>query len=189
MLQSEVMTPRLAVALVLLTARLASADPEDTKSPEVGLALSAGGTAASLGLLVGGLAISAGPAGNRGLGIATVGFLGTLVTPSFGEWYAGKYLTAGLGLRLLGTAVATIGVSTLKICFDDCGGEHTDNSDAGAEIVLGLATYAAGIIWDVASAPSTVRESNARRHTVITPSIVTSPSGGAAYGVGLAGSF
>jgi hypothetical protein len=143
----------------------------------------------SVGLVVGGLAMTAGPAGNSGLEVAAIGFLGTFVTPSFGEWYAGKYLTGGLGLRLLGTAVAAVGVSRLQLCFDSCGGEHVNNSDAGAVIVLGLATYAAGIIWDVASAPSTVRESNARRHPVITPSILTSPSGGAAYGLGLAGNF
>jgi hypothetical protein len=184
------MTTRLAVAFLLLTARLASADPEDAKSPGVGLALSAGGTAASIGLIAGGLAMaSAGRVGNPGLGVATVGFIGTLVTPSFGEWYAGKYLTAGLGLRLLGTTVAAIGVSKLAICFDDCGGEHINNSGAGTAIALGLVTYAAGIVVDVATAPSTVRESNARRHAVIKPSILTSPSGGAAYGLGLGGNF
>lgn len=181
------MTLRLAMVVLVLLTRLASADSDDPKSPGVGLALSAGGTAASIGLIVGGLAISLRPAGNPGTGVATIGVLSTLVTPSLGEWYAGKYLTAGLGLRLLGTAVAAFGVSTVKICFD-CG-EHIDNSGAGTVIVLGVAAYAAGIIWDVASAPSTVTESNARRHLVITPSIVTSPSGGMAYGLGLGGSF
>ena len=184
------MTIRLAVVLVFLTARLASADSDAAKSPDVGLGLSAGGTAASIGFIATGLAMaSAQQPRDLGYTIATVGLVSTLVTPSLGEWYAGKYLTGGLGLRLVGTAVTAIGVSRFAICFDGCGGQSIDNSGAGTAIVLGLVTYAAGIVWDIASAPSIVRESNARLHPVITPSILTSPSGGAAYGLGLGGSF
>jgi hypothetical protein len=183
------MTIRLAVVLVLLTARLASAESSDeAKSPGVGLALSAGGTAVSIGLIAGGLA-TAEHYRDQGYTIAAVGLASTLVTPSLGEWYAGKYLTAGLGLRFAGVAATAIGVANLRICFDQCSGQDGNNAVAGTAIVLGLAAYASGMLLDIAWAPSTVRESNARHLLVITPSIVTSPSGAAVYGLGLGGSF
>jgi len=181
------MTVRLAMVFVLLGARLASADPEEPKHEGVALALSAGGAAASIGLFAAGLSIAGGPAGNSGYTIATIGLASTLITPSFGEWYAGKYWTAGMGLRLAGTAVTIAGLSQLQICFDEC--SPHDNSAAAALLGLGLVSYAAGMVWDIAAAPSTARESNARHRAVITPSVLTTPSGAAAYGLGLGGRF
>jgi hypothetical protein len=188
------MMHRLAVVPVvalLVSARVAAADPEDVRSPEVGFALSAGGTAVSTGLLIGGLVLSDHVPSSRDAGnkIALVGLASTLVTPSLGEWYAGRGFTTGLGLRLAGAAVTTLGLSQLSICFDECSGSR-DNSVAAALIALGLTSYVVGIGWDIATAPSTVREGNAqRRRPVITPSVLATPSGGAAYGLGVGGTF
>lgn len=176
----------LAVALLLRT-HIAAADPEDL-SPGVGLALSAGGATASIGLVAFGLMNTTSNGWRPNFKLATVGLASSLITPSFGEWYAGKYWTAGLKLRLAGVAVATVGLSQLTICFEAC--SHPDNSAAAVLIGFGLVTYTAGIAWDIATAPSTVREKNAlRHHPVITPSILTTPSGGTAYGLGISGNF
>jgi hypothetical protein len=179
------------VVVLVLAARVAAADPNDARSPDLGLELSAGGTAASAGLIVGGLVLADQAPSSRdaGYSIALVGLASTLVTPSLGEWYGGRVFTTGLGLRLAAVAVTALGVSQLSICFDECSGTH-NNSAAGALIAIGLTSYAVGIGWDIATAPSTVRESNAQRHRlVLTPSIVTTPSGGAAYGLGVDGKF
>lgn len=188
------MMHRLAVVPVValvLAARLAAADPGDVRDPALGFDLSAGGTAVSAGLIIGGLVLADHAPSSRDTGntIALVGLASTLVTPSLGEWYGGRGLTAGLGIRLAAVAVTAVGVSQLSICFDECSGTH-DNGAAAALIALGLTSYAVGIVWDIAAAPSTVRDGNARRHRpVITPSVLTTPSGGAAYGLGVGGKF
>jgi hypothetical protein len=179
---------RFAVVLVvahLLHAHIAAADPDEDKSPDVGLALSAGGAAASIGLVAYGLTA---PRGGD-LAATAVGLASGLITPSFGEWYAGKRWTAGLGLRFAGMAVAVFGASQVTICIDRCSSKP-DNSFGTVAIGIGLVTYTAGIVWDVATAPSTVREQNALRHRpVITPSILKTPSGAPAYGIGVGGNF
>ena len=183
---------RTIALLLVLGTRVASAEDTDgTKSPATALALSAGGVTASLGMLIGGLygASQARHGGSEGAWdtVAAVGAASTLVTPSLGEWYSGKYLTGGLGLRLGGIALAAAGVSTVAICID-CG--HPDNSGAIALVGVGALAYLGGIILDVATAPSAAREHNTKPKTrvMVVPSVGKWPSG-PAYGMGLGGSF
>src|SRR3569623_3657103 len=103
--------PVLAVtaAASLCAATAAHADPADPgdqgpKDSTTALELSVGGTLASAGLV----AIGAG-AHNDGMIVA--GLLTSLVTPSFGEWYAGKPLTIGMGLRVASALVFVAGAS------------------------------------------------------------------------------
>lgn len=182
---------RLAVVLVLLSSRFASADTgEDAKSPEVALALSGGATAVSIAAVVGGFVVSdrGGPNRDFWSGVAIAGAMSTLITPTFGEWYAGRIFTGGLGLRLAGVAVMGLGVTQLSICFDECSGT-SNNGAAVTLITLGLISYGAGIVSDIAAAPSTARQANAHRHAAITPTVMRSSSGRSAYGLGLGGSF
>ena len=78
--------------------------------------------------------------------------------------------------------------SSSNLCFsENC---HSDRSTALLLGGLGVLTYAVGIGWDLATVRTTTREANARHHApVITPSVLTAPSGHAAYGLGLGGSF
>src|ERR1051325_9122121 len=98
------MSIRIAAILVLL-ARVAAAQPVqvDEKSPDTALALSLGGTAASVGMVVIG-------AQQHNPELATAGVLSSLVTPSLGHWYSGHYLTAGLGIRVASATAFTVGL-------------------------------------------------------------------------------
>lgn len=182
------MALRLVLLLVLLVPRLAAAEPDDTKSPGVSLALSAGGTAVSFGVFAGSLMVADHLQGHHPwYTVSVVGLASTIITPSLGEWYAGSYVTPAMGLRLGGALLAIAGASQAEICFDEC--KPHDNSLPVAVIGLGLTTYLAGVIWDIAAAPSTARKANARRHPTITPTLMTAPSGASAYGLGLGGNF
>jgi hypothetical protein len=183
------MTLRAAVLLmIILGTRVASADSTEPNSPDFALALSAGGTLVSLGLLVGGWHdlehTTVGP--KLWATTSAIGLESTLITPSLGQWYAGKFMTTGLALRLAGIAAG--GLAALNICSsENC---HSDRSAVLLLGGLGVLTYAVGVGWDIATVRTTTKEGNARRHApVITPSVLTTPSGHAAYGLGLGGRF
>jgi hypothetical protein len=178
----------LLMILMILGTRVASADSTEPNSPDLALALSAGGTLVSLGLVVGGWhELDRTTVGSKlWTTTSAIGLESTLITPSLGPWYAGKFMTTGLALRLAGIAAG--GLAALNVCSsENC---HSDRSAVLLLGGLGVLTYAAGVGWDIATVRATTREVNARRHApVITPSVLTSPSGHAAYGLGLGGSF
>lgn len=177
----------LAVLCVIQPARPAFADSAETKSPDVALALSAGGAAASIGVFTLGWHEGHTLTFDGWLKASLIGLGTTLVTPSLGEWYAGTFMTAGLGFRLAGIGVSAAGLASAKLCFGECRGQST-----GAIVIVGLGglIYATGIVWDIATARSTARQANARRQPVaFTPSIQISPSGRSAYGIGIGGIF
>lgn len=148
--------------------------PAGPLNRNLALALSAGGSAASVGLML--------------MPSQTVRFIGgvsLLVTPSLGEWYAGKFLTTGLVLRL--TAVAAgVAYGALAEPCDEI--EHC----AGEVLAVGLpivALYGTGIAWDIATARSTVDRRNESLHRLkLTPTVLPSPSG-PVMGMGIGGSF
>jgi hypothetical protein len=181
---------KLLVVAMICTVRLAHADELDgPKDPRVARGLSIGGTAASLALTFGALGT-----GHDKLAIA--GIASTIVTPSFGEWYAGKPVTWGMALRVTGGAVfLAAGESTLQclhISFD-----HPPACNGGDALVLpllllgGLVSYAAGTAYDIKNAPMTARAYNAahRIHVAPTPLYLRTPSGSSTMGLGLAGTF
>lgn len=176
------------VALTLVasvaTASVAHADPGDEgpKSPDTALELSLGGTLAS------GAMFAVGVSSNNG-GLAMAGLATSLVTPSLGEWYAGKPLTAGMGIRLLSAGVEIAGLAEAFKCIDAEGNCSNDNGAAGILIFGGLAGYAVGTIYDIADAPRTAREYNRAHSWQITPTVMRTPSGDTKMGVGIAGSF
>src|SRR5262245_50589491 len=110
-----------AVALLILTATgVAMAQPgapvpapvpprappqtDGERSESAALWLSLGGTAASWGLLV--LSPRMGSSGEE---VALLGGLGTILGPSLGHIYAGRFGTPGLGLRTAGLGAASLG--------------------------------------------------------------------------------
>lgn len=167
------------IAAVSLLPRVATAE-EDSKSPDLALALSIGGTAASVGVILAGLKGSSN-------GETELGLVSSMVTPSFGEWYAGKYLTLGIGLRAAGALSMIAGIA-YSYC-NDSAGSCTETFGHGL-LAVGLAAYASGIVYDIVKAPSAADAYNARHHarTTIGPTVLTPPSG-PVMGVGLGGSF
>ena len=190
-----------ALAATLLTASLAHADdgapgltqpmqPTVTaqssaapKSEDTALELSLGRTAASAVLIVAGFSSN-----NDGLALA--GMASSLVTPSLGQWYAGKPLTAGMGIRAASAVATVVGLGEALQCLDtedDC---HTPDS-AGYLLFGGLAGYAVGTIYDIATAKSAAREYNAKHgwQVTVAPTAMRTASGQSTMGVGIGGSF
>ena len=174
----------LTLVASVAAASVAHADPGDEgpKSPDTALQLSLGGTLASAAML--GIGLSS----NNG-GLAMAGLATSLVTPSLGEWYAGKPLTAGMGIRVASAAAEIAGLAEAFKCID---AEDTCSNDSGAAGLLifgGLIGYAAGTIYDIADAPRSAREYNRMHSWQITPTVMRTPSGDAKMGVGIGGTF
>lgn len=173
-------------AASLCVATAAHADPADSgdqgpKDPTTALELSLGGTAASAALVAIG-------AGAHSGGMVAAGLLTSLVTPSFGEWYAGKPVTLGMGLRVASTLVFIAGASEAFKCIDSDNCQNNNNA-AGALLLGGLVGYASGTIYDIATAPGAAREFNREHQIHVVPTYMRTPSGNAAMGVGIGGSF
>jgi hypothetical protein len=183
-------------ALVLVPAFLAlasaarSASAEDGPVPgdrdrNVAFALSSGGTALSIGLVA---------LGAHGDGtLAMTGLLSSLVTPAAGEFYAGKMLTWGTGIRVVSGVAAVVGLAVVVRCTSLAvfvSGPCRENPDAAAALmVTGAVGYAAGIVYDIATAGSAVDDYNRRLHLRITPTILQTASSRATVALGIGGSF
>jgi hypothetical protein len=155
------------------------------KNPDTALMLSLGGTAASAGLVLAGIS------GHDNGGLITAGLVSSLVTPSLGEWYAGKPLTAGMGIRAASAVVTIYGVAESLKCLDFEGSDTSchESDAAGYLLAGGLIGYAAGTIYDIATAPSAARAYN-REHAIrVQPSVIRTPAGSTTMGVGIGGSF
>lgn len=173
------------------------------KSPGTALAWSLGGTAAAVGLVALGGAMTDRTTGDPtplGAGLSTVGSLTVWVAPSFGHFYADRYWTTGLKVRLGGVLVASAGAIAVFTCV----ASETDGSGddqcvlpllllgAGAGMVIGGAAH------DVATAPRAARRYNARyaaraqgwaaAHLQVAPTLVGSAAG-RGPGLVLGGSF
>lgn len=127
--------------------------PAGDRSEQTALALSLGATAASFGVMA--LATATHHPSLTGAAAAT-----SLITPSFGHWYAGSSDFLWIGLR--GAAVATmyVGVIGVVACDEGCTGTTT----ARTVLIAGIAGYVAATIADIATAPSAVRRHNRERH-------------------------
>ena len=175
----------LAAATALLASTAAHADtPEGGKDENTALLLSLGGTAASVALVVAG----ANSEGSNGDSLVTIGLLSSLVTPSFGHWYAGDYFTAGMGMRAGGGLLAIVGLGQALGCAFAEESDSSCNGDSGAAfMLLGVGLYAGGTIYDIATAPSAARRWN-EHHLQLSPMMVSSGAH-SGMGVGLGGTF
>ncbi len=119
---------------------------------------------------------------NSGGGVL-LGVAGMFLLPSAGHWYAGKFATRGMALRLAGGAVASYAVFVL-VASDG----ETSNAD-GLETAfwIGAATFAVGTIYDIATAGGAARDWNTK-HASVRPAVVHTSIGGGT-GIGGATSF
>jgi hypothetical protein len=156
------------------------------------LALSLGGTAGSWALLIGSPLVGIGGGNEEAAALmGTAGSLGIVLAPSFGHWYAGKYLTRGLGLRLGGGALMITGL-IVALMEEPLSFGHDDEEDDDGDAVYGPAIAIAGVgmfVWgtidDIVTAPGRVRRLNRERAGIAVAPIVTQHSAGFA----LAGRF
>ena len=196
------MRPRLLVATTLLVAATASAtasastppvlaplsapaqpappdlsDQPGMKSPTVAALLSIAGTVVPTAAL-----FAAGSAGSASGDVFVASLVGMELGPSLGHWYAGDYLTAGLGLRAGGTALVIAGLSQAF----DCNGDSCRSSGT-APAAFGAALFASGVVYDIATAGHAANAWNTE-HLQLAPTMISS-AGHATVGVGLGGSF
>lgn len=175
------------VAALMFTTGLAAADgvaPED-KDRTTAFALSAGGTAVSIGLVLAG-------AGAHNTALSTAGVLSSLVMPAAGEIYAGRVFTPGMGIRLASAGIGLIGVVALASCTFpgvEAGGCRDGGGGGAALLVLAGLGYAIGTVHDIATAGSAVDDYNQRLRLRVTPAMFATASSGPALGVGITGSF
>lgn len=154
-----------------LAAPPAPAPPPTPRYREnVALGLSLGGTLASWAALATAYAVTP-DCGNcsevrfqqrASQGLWAAGLIGVMVGPGFGHWYAGKYVTRGLVIRLVATG---LGVAGLIATFAP-GSRDNDGSAIGIPIVFG-ALYLGGTVDDVVQAPRRARRRNARAVAVV----------------------
>ena len=157
------------------------AQPTELKSSQIAIEWSVGGTLASLVL------IGVGASSHNG-GLATVGVVSSLVTPSLGEWYAGDYVTAGMGIRVASTLVAIVGFGS-ALCNEIGDGCKSGQQSTGAALMLvGGAGYVTGAIYDIATAGSAADSFNRKHALKVAPTVLTPPSG-PVYGLGIGGRF
>jgi hypothetical protein len=173
----------LTVALTAATAH-AQGDTPDLKDPDTALTLSVAGTVASHALVLAGLAA------NNGQLIAG-GLASSLVMPSLGEWYAGKPLTAGMGIRAVSALATVAGLAQSFSCLDFEGTDRSchDSGSAPILVVGGVIGYAAGTIYDIATAPGAARDYNRKHAVTVQPALLRTASGSTSIGVGIGGSF
>lgn len=191
-------TAAVAASIILALAGSASAQPGMTEpvpapapaappAPTGGelnegtaLALSLVGTVGSWALFIGSAYMSEGGDGSGVL--TTVGAIGVLVGPSIGHWYAGKYVTRGLGLRALGVAAAFTGA---MVALSECGlfsEEPCDPTGGETIALLGAGLFIAGTVDDIVTAPGRVRRHNERLAGLAVAPVLTQHSAGFAIG-------
>jgi hypothetical protein len=178
---------KLAIAAVACLAftRVAAADPDDPtatttyRDPATALALSAGSTAAAW------MVVAVGASSHETAPIVG-GAIATLFAPSIGQWYAGKSLTVGLGIRAASAALLFAAEIKAANCDSDDGGSCTS---VAPMLVGGLIGYGAGTILDIVLAPRAARDFN-RSHAKVylAPTVIAAPSG-PVMGLGIGGAL
>jgi hypothetical protein len=176
------------VIAALLAARVAAADPAPAppglaplaqpaheKSGFVATSLAIAGTALPIGIIYASAKASHSNDRERGvlLGISLFAF-----TPSLGHWYASRFWTIGMGTRMAGLTLASIGAASLM---------HDGGDEKGGVIVgCGLLLAAGGVLLDIITASEEADAWNREHATRIKPVAMRLHDG---YGIGLAGTF
>ncbi len=118
-----------------------------------------------------------------------------VITPSLGEFYVGKYLTVGMGLRVAAGLLATYGVlgnSQEVRCNNTVEVTTCKNLAQNAYLFIGLAgiIFVGGAAWDIQALPDHVEEYNSRgAGFALAPTLLPTSSGDSAFGLAAMGTF
>jgi len=146
---------RLMILLVALSLGSATrAHAESELSEHTAVSMSVLSTLGSWTLFVAGAT-----SGHTG-GVA-LGFVGTLLAPTTGHWYAGRVVTWGLATRLVSVGLTAVGMLAV-IDELSCHSESCTSEPAVWLVPLGIAGYLAGTIADIYTVPGAVRDHNSR---------------------------
>jgi hypothetical protein len=179
------------VAVLLASFGHADAGPKSRQKASVISGAAAGVSGAVT--LAGFLTTPEGEAFNEPVLFTGVGML--FVAPSAGEFYAGQYLTYGMGIRALATglAVYALETQTRAVRCDVPGASTEPNCEVfteGAYPLLGIAAIAfiGGVWYDVLDAGDAADRYNAKHGFTVAPTMLPA-SHGSAPGLMLGGTF
>ena len=168
-----------ATSLLVLLALARPAHAE--KRREVAQLLSVGGTIASSALVLSSFFVGTN-SGEVNEPLLYTGLGTSVFTPSLGEYYAGQYLTIGMGVRGAAAAFAVIAFAAEQetvTCANATSPDQKCSSLTGpgyALIGLAAIAYVGGSVWDVEDAPDAVDRYN-HAHMAVAPMILPTPSG------------
>jgi hypothetical protein len=116
-----------------------------------------------------------------------------VVTPSLGNFYAGKYLTIGMGIRVAAGGFATyvaLSQTQTNQCSDSTVPKDCEQITNTGMTLLGIAgiVFIAGAAYDFKTLEDDVRAYNAKHAFTWAPTLTPSPSGPGAL-LGIAGAF
>jgi hypothetical protein len=170
-------------ALVIAAGLLLIASPAHAeKKKKTALALTGVGTGVSGGLVLASFLVHPQDLEvNKPLLYTGLG--SSIVTPSLGHFYAGKYLTVGMGIRAAAAGLALYGVSQNQ--DQPCDIDPTQNcptltGTGFTFIALATIAYIGGVAYDVRTTPDAVESYN-KLHVQLLPT-VTRGGGGLALG-------
>lgn len=118
-----------------------------------------------------------------------------VITPSLGEFYVGKYLTVGMGLRVAAGLIATYGVLAYDQevrCSNTVEFQTCKNLGQNAYLLVGLAgiIFVGGAAWDIQALPDHVDEHNKTGGGfALAPTLLPTSSGDSAFGLAAMGTF
>jgi hypothetical protein len=182
---------RVVSLLILLACATAHAGPRNREHARImsGTAAAVSGAVALAGFVT----TKEGEPFNQPVLYTGVGLL--MVTPSLGEFYAGQYLTYGMGVRAAATGLAIYALRTqVKAVRCDTVGANYDlackSFTENAYPLLGLSAIAfiGGVWYDVLDAPDAADRYNRSHGYVVTLAALPGPQG-LAPGLMVGGSF
>jgi hypothetical protein len=182
---------RRLLVMCLLLGSYSTAHAE--KNPRTATILSVSSASVSGAVVLAGFMTA--PAGQRVNAPVMYTGVGLLfVTPSLGQFYAGQYLTWGMGVRLAaaGLAVYTLETQTSLAVCDNAMSSNDPPCEVfseGAYPLLGIAAigFIGGVFYDALDADDAVHRYNKKHGYTITPGVPT--TSGAAPGLTLSGWF
>ena len=175
----------------LLVVALLHAPVHAEKKRRIAQALSGGGAAVSGGVVLAGfMAAPKGDAFNLPVLYTGVGML--MITPSLGQFYAGQYLTWGMGMRALATGLAiyTLQTQTELVTCDlaHSPDEQCKSLSSSAFPLLGVAAigFIGGVWWDALDAGDAADRWNRDHGFTVQPAVQTTAQ---SFTLGLSGTF
>lgn len=169
----------------------ANAGPKNRNTAKIISGTSAG--VAGAVTLAGFLTTPQGEAFNEPVLYTGVGMLA--IAPSFGEFYAGQYLTIGMGIRAAATGLAfyTLNTQTRAVICDQVGASKDLDCESFTENaypLLGISAIAfvGGVWYDVLDAGDAADRYNSKHGFTVAPTTLPGPQG-LAPGLVVSGQF
>jgi len=118
----------------------------------------------------------------------------SVITPSLGEWYAGQWLTIGMGVRIAAAGLATYAVrtqqKTVTCDYASMAGQECKALKGAGIALLGVAAiaYVGGAWYDALDAGDAVDRHNRAHAAFVTATVLPGPRG-LAPGLAVGGTF